>query len=311
MAADHARWLSGGFSAIASSTMSGIASGPAVIPPPLFDRALYLHRQASANAGLAAELDGRIAADLAERMAVINRVFDRALLIAPRPGAFLDALEATGKFARIDHAWPVADDDLRLGNEMFDCLISLLDIHCVNDVPGYLAQVAAALKPDGLAVFSFFAGETLRELREALFAAEQEMTGGVTPRVAPMIDLRQAGGLLQRAGLSLPVADLERIPLRYGEVMSLMRDIKSLGLGNCLLDRKKGLTTSGLLLRAAAGYSARFADPDGRLPATLELAWAMAWKPHPSQPQPLKPGSAKARLADALRPPVSPEPGKS
>lgn len=310
MAADHARWLSGGFSAIASSTMSGIASGPAAIPPPLFDRALYLRRQASANPGLAAELDGRMGAELAERLAVINRAFDSALLIAPRASAILAALEATGKFAGIDHSRPVAGDELRLGNEQFDCLISLMDIHSINDVPGYLAQVAAALKPDGLAVFSFFAGDTLRELREALFAAEQEMTGGVTPRVAPMIDLRQAGSLLQRAGLSLPVADLERIPLRYGEVLSLMRDIKSLGLGNCLLDRGKGLTSPNLLLRAAAIYAARFADGDGRLPATVEIAWAMAWKPHPSQQQPLKPGSAKARLADALRPFIPPEPEK-
>lgn len=299
--------MSGSFSAIASSIMSGIVSGPAVIAPPLFDRALYLRRQAHANAGLAAELDTRVAADLAERMAVINRVFDGSLLIAPRASAILAALDATGKFAGIDHARPVADDDLRLGTERFDCLISLLDIHAINDVPGYLAQAAAALKPDGLAVFAFFAGDTLRELREALFAAEQEMTGGVSPRVAPMIDLRQAGGLLQRAGLSLPVADLERIPLRYGEVMRLLRDIKSLGFSNCLLDRNKSLTSPALLLRAAAIYAERFADGDGRLPVTIEIAWAMAWKPHPSQQQPLKPGSAKARLADALRPPALPE----
>jgi hypothetical protein len=163
--------------------------------------------------------------------------------------------------------------------------------------------VAGALQPDGLAVFAFFAGDTLRELREAFLVAEQEMTGGVTPRIAPMIDLREAGGLLQRAGLALPVADLDRLPLRYGEAMTLMRDIKLMGFSNCLHDRTKNLTSPTLLLRAAAIYAERFADGEGRLPATVEIAWAMAWKPHPSQQQPLKPGSAKARLADALRPP--------
>lgn len=295
--------MSGGFSAIASSIMSGTVSGPAVIPPPLFDRQLYLRRQASANATLAAELDRRLTEDLVDRMSVVNRVFDRTLLIAVRPAAATAGLEATGKFARVDHAPPVASDNLGLKNENYDSIISLMDLHAVNDVPGYLAQVAEALKPDGLAVFAFFAGDTLRELREAFLVAEQEMTGGATPRIAPMIDLREAGGLLQRAGLALPVADLDRLPLRYGEAMTLMQDIRLLGFSNCLLDRNKNLTSPILLLRAAAIYAERFADGDGRLPATVEIAWAMAWKPHPSQQQPLKPGSAKARLADALRPP--------
>jgi SAM-dependent methyltransferase len=282
--------------------MSGNISGPPVIPPPLFDRQLYLRRQASANATLAAELDRRLTEDLVDRVSVVNRVFDRTLLIAVRPATAMAGLEASGKFARIDHAPPFSEDDLRLQHESYDSIISLMDLHAVNDVPGYLAQVADALKPDGLAVFAFFAGDTLRELREAFLIAEQEMTGGVTPRVAPMIDLREAGGLLQRAGLALPVADLDRLPLRYGEAMTLMQDIRLLGLGNCLLDRKKTLTSPILLLRAAAIYAERFVDEQGRLPATAEIAWTMAWKPHPSQQQPLKPGSAKARLADALRP---------
>jgi SAM-dependent methyltransferase len=281
--------------------MSGSVSGSAVIPPPLFDRELYLRRQASANATLAAELDLRLTEDLVDRMSVVNRVFDKTLLIAVQPATATAGLEATGKFVRIDHAPPFASDDLGLKGENYDSIISLMDLHAVNDVPGYLAQVADALKPDGLAVFAFFAGETLRELREAFLIAEQEMTGGVTPRVAPTIDLREAGGLLQRAGLALPVADLDRLPLRYGEAMTLMRDIKLMGFSNCLLDRNKSLTSPNLLLRAAAIYAERFSDGDGRLPATVEIAWAMAWKPHPSQQQPLKPGSAKARLADALR----------
>lgn len=291
--------------------MSGNISGPPVIPPPLFDRELYLRRQASANATLAEELDRRLTEDLADRMSVVNRVFDRTLLVAARPAAAAAALEAAGKFNRIDHALPFAGDDLGLKSEYYDSIISLMDLHAVNDVPGYLVQVAEALKPDGLAVFAFFAGDTLRELRESFLIAEQEMTGGVTPRIAPMIDLREAGSLLQRAGLALPVADLDRLPLRYGEAMTLMQDIRLLGFSNCLLDRNKSLTSPILLLRAAAIYAERFADGDGRLPATVEIAWAMAWKPHPSQQQPLKPGSAKARLADALRPSNLPGPEES
>jgi SAM-dependent methyltransferase len=273
------------------------------ILPALFDRPLYLRRQASANAPLAAKLDRHLAEDLVDRMSVVNRVFDRTLLIAMRPLAAAASLEATGKFGRIDHAPPFTSDDLGLKSENYDSVISLMDLHAVNDVPGYLAQVADALKPDGLAVFAFFAGDTLRELRETFLIAEQEMTGGVTPRIAPMIDLAQAGSLLQRAGLSLPVADLERLPLRYGEAMTLMHDIKLTGFSNCLLDRSKSLTSPTLLLRASAIYAERFSDSDARLPATVEIAWAMAWKPHPSQQQPLKPGSAKARLADALKAP--------
>jgi SAM-dependent methyltransferase len=309
-APECARWMSGSFSAIASSIMSGNFSGAPAIPPPLFDRELYLRRQASANAILAAEFDRRLTEDLGDRVSVVNRVFDRTLLIAERPASAMAGLEASGKFARIDHSPLFSGDDLGLKRESYDSIISLMDLHAVNDVPGYLAQVADALKPDGLAVFAFFAGDTLRELREAFLIAEQEMTGGVTPRVAPMIDLREAGGLLQRAGLALPVADLDRLPLRYGEAMTLMQDIRLLGLGNCLLDRKKSLTSPILLLRAAAIYAERFVDEQGRLPATVEIAWTMAWKPHPSQQQPLKPGSAKARLADALRASL-PEPDQS
>jgi SAM-dependent methyltransferase len=273
------------------------------ILPALFDRALYLRRQARANTTLAAELDALLTADLTDRLALINRDFAHTRLIAPRPAAIQQALLASGKFMSVELANPPPQDDLGLAPGQYDCLVSFLDLHAVNDVPGYLAQISAALLPDGLAVFCFFAGNTLRELRDAFLVAEQEMTGGVTPRVAPMIDLRQAGSLLQRAGLALPVADLEPIALRYGEAMTLMRDIKRLGLGNCLLGRKKGLTSPLLPLRAAAIYAERFADAEGRLPVTVEIAWALAWKPHPSQQQPLKPGSAKARLADALKTP--------
>jgi hypothetical protein len=124
------------------------------------------------------------------------------------------------------------------------------------------------------------------------------VTGGASPRVAPMIDLREAGGLLQRAGLALPVADVDRVVIRYADAMSLMREIKALGFANCLIGRSKKFLTPGMLFQAATDYPAQ---ADGRIAATIEIAWAMAWKPHASQQQPLKPGSAKARLADALK----------
>jgi SAM-dependent methyltransferase len=244
-------------------------------------------------------LHGRVSEELLDRITLINRNFDRTLIIAPDAEAYADALRITGKFTAIETRLPQVSDNLRLAPSSCNAIISLLDLHAVNDVPGYMAQVAHALEPDGLALFAFFAGETLRELREVWLEAEQVVMGGASPRVAPMIDLREAGGLLQRAGLALPVADVDRVTLRYSDAMSLIREIKSLGFANCLEGRSRNLTTPRLLVQAATAYAS---DPDGRIPATIEIAWATAWKPHASQQQPLKPGSAKARLADALGP---------
>ena len=240
----------------------------------------------------------RVTEDLVERLTLINRNFETALLIAPDGQDYATPLRALGKFGVISTQNPHTDDNLRLSPESFTAIISLLDLHAVNDVPGYMAQVAHGLKADGLALFGFFAGETLRELREAWLEAEQQVTGGASPRVAPMIDLRETGGLLQRAGLALPVADVERTTVRYADTMSLMREVKTSGFSNCLAGRSRRLTTPSLLLKAAMAYPA---DADGRISATIEVAWAAAWKPHASQQQPLKPGSAKARLADALK----------
>jgi SAM-dependent methyltransferase len=266
--------------------------------PQVFNRALYMARQTNASGEAVGLLDARIAEELQDRFSVINRSFEAALLIAPRPQAFADALNGTGKIQTLDTQEPRSSDNLELKAETYNAVICLLDVHAVNDVPGYMAQVARALKPDGLAVFAFFAGETLRELREAWLEAEQHVTGGVSPRVAPMIDLRETGGLLQRAGLALPVADVDRAILRYADAMSLMREIKALGFANCLCGRSRNFITPGLLFQAATHYPA---EVDGRIAATIEIAWAMAWKPHPSQQQPLKPGSAKARLSEALK----------
>lgn len=255
-------------------------------------------RQFKASGAALDLLDARLAEELQDRISLIKRNFDEAILIAPRPQRFVEALQATGKFKKLTTKAPTSADDLDLIPHTCNAIISLLDLHTVNDVPGYIAQVARALQPDGLAIFAFFAGETLRELREAWLQAEQQVTGGASPRVAPMIDLREAGGLLQRAGLALPVADVDRTTLRYADAMSLMREIKVLGYANCLSGRSRKFISAGMLLQAATIYPSQ---NDGRIAATIEIAWAMAWKPHASQQQALKPGSAKARLADALK----------
>lgn len=270
-------------------------------PHHIFDRAVHVARVRAAQGDAANALDRHIALELGERMAVINRSFPDAILVAARPATSREILVEAGKCLKISTLSPSPEDVLRLETESTFCLVSLLDLQTINDVPGHLAQAARALRPDGLALFAFFAGETLRELREVWLAAESEMTGGVTPRVAPMIDLREAGGLLQRAGLALPVADMDRVTLRYDNALALMAELKALGFSNPLAGRSRRFTPRRLLGRVAELYQQRFSDPDGRIRVTLDIAWAMAWKPHASQQQPLKPGSAKMRLADALR----------
>ena len=270
-------------------------------PHHIFDRAVYVTRQQRARGEAVSLLDARVSEELQDRLSVINHSFENVALVTMRPETSRKVLEASGKCLKISILSPNSDDTLNLADNGLNALFSLLDLQTINDVPGYLAQAARALRPDGLAMFAFFAGDTLKELRESWLAAETEISGGVSPRVAPMIDLRETGALLQRAGLALPVADMDRVTLRYADAFTLMREIKSLGFSNPLLGRKPSLVTGQLLAHVAAHYHLHHADPDGRIRATVEIAWAMAWKPHPSQQQPLKPGSAKARLADALK----------
>jgi SAM-dependent methyltransferase len=270
-------------------------------PHHIFDRAVYLRRQQAASGEVADLLDQHVATELRERLSVINHVFADTGLVAVRQNAFRKVLEESQKCLKINALLPATQDELKLPEASLDCLFSILDLQTVNDVPGYLAQVSRALRPDGLAMFAFFAGDTLKELRASWLAAEAEILGGASPRVAPMIDLRETGGLLQRAGLALPVADMDRLTLRYADVFTLMTEVKNLGFSNPLIGSSRKLVSRQLLTRVAELYHQNHADPDGKLRATIEVAWAMAWKPHPSQQQPLKPGSAKARLADALK----------
>ena len=269
--------------------------------PPLFDRALAAARAARRPQAEPSILARTIAAEIADRLALVNRRFGRALLIAHEPEAIAASLRETGQFDALEARHPPSGEDLSLPDAQYDALFSVLELQGVNDVPGALIQMRRALKPDGLLLGSLFAGDTLNELRQSWLAAETALTGGVSPRVAPMIDVRELGALLQRAGLALPVADLDRVIVRYPDALSLMREIRALGLGSALSGRARRPVTRRLLAAAAAHYENSFSDPDGRIRATVEVAWITGWAPHESQPKPLKPGSATARLADALR----------
>lgn len=271
--------------------------------PKIFDRKLYLARQAKASGEVRAELFAHVATDLEERMSVINHQFAKVLLLAPAEEPFTTTLKMTGKCQHIHWMKPQAEESLNLPPLSYDAVFHMLDLHSVNDIPGQLAQFAACMKPDGLFMACFFVGETLHELREAWLSAESELRGGVSLRVAPMVGLRELGGLLQRAGLALPVADAETFILRYGEPLKLLHEVKQAGFANPMSDRARGLATPHLLAALLASYAQKFADPDGKLRATLELGWALAWKPHASQQKPLQPGSTALKLEDALNKP--------
>ncbi len=271
--------------------------------PRLFDRALYVERVRRARLTAPDILTHSIAVELAERLNLIVREFDTVCIIAPHPGPIADALKALHKARSIEVRDISGCDDLKLQPESFDAILNVLDLHAVNDVPGQLAQMHRALKPDGLFLACLFAAQTLYELRQAWLAAEERLTGGASPRVAPMIGVRELGGLLQRAGFALPVADLDRTIVRYSDAISLIHEIHCLGMSNNLAGRSRSSVSRRLLGAAAAYYQSHFADADGRVRATLEVAWLTGWSPHASQQQPLKPGSARMRLADALKVP--------
>lgn len=279
----------------------------------IFDRALLRARLARALAiGAEPFLLARAAEDLDERLGSIRRDFSDILDFGtPGPEAAAICLRrfAGAKVVRLGEAGSVpADmpvDDLEapaLAGEEWDCIVSLLTLQTCNDLPGVLAQIRRALKPDGLFIAALMGGDTLTELRAALLAAEEETTGGASPRVAPFADVRSLGQLLQRAGFALPVADSEVVVVRYSHPLSLMRDLRAMGATNVLADRSRRPMRRATLMRAMEIYQQRFADADGKVRATFEMVWLLGWAPHDSQQRPLRPGSARMRLADALKP---------
>jgi SAM-dependent methyltransferase len=289
---------------------------------PLFDRSLARERLSRAlrvneRVGGADFLLRRAAAELADRLLLVKRNFRVAVdLGSPGPHAawglvndgridFVLRAAPTGlAVGEGTYARAVIDEERSaLGDASCDLVVSLLALQSVNDLPGALTQIRRALKPDGLFLGCLLGGESLNELRQSLTAAESEILSGASPRVAPFADFRPLGTLLQRAGLALPVVDLDRAIVRYGDMFSLMRDLRAMGWTNALVARSRTPLRRDVLFRAGEIYAERFADADRRLRATFDLVWLAGWAPHESQAKPLKPGSATMRLEDALRGP--------
>ena len=289
-------------------------------PPPLFDRTLHrLRLDRAAGRGDAAEfLRARAAADAVERLEAIMRSFPRAVDLGARRGAFAAAMAASTASERIGTIVEAdlsgrmlagrpglrlqADEErLPLADESVDLIVSLLALHWTNDLVGALIQIRRALKPDGLFIGAMLGGATLTELRQCLVEAEAELSGGAGPRVSPFADALDAAGLLQRAGFALPVADNDRVVVRYAHPLDLLADLRAMGETNVLVERPRRPLGRRVLGRVIELYRQRFSDPDGKVRATFELVVMTGWAPHPDQQQPLRPGSAKMRLADALK----------
>jgi SAM-dependent methyltransferase len=290
---------------IARCEVIGVPTGMALDPntaPVLFDRALLQARRRRAmRQGAATFLLDRVAEDMADRLAAVKREFANAADIwTPGEGLALDARFKS--FARVAPEGSPREI-LPLAPESLDLAVSALAFQFVNDLPGVLAQIRRALKPDGLLLAAMIGGDTLTELRQSFATAEAECEGGVSPRVAPFADLRDVGSLLQRAGLALPVTDVDRVVVRYDSAFALMQDLRRMGATNILLERRRVPTRRATMLRMAQIYGERFADADGRIRATFDVIWMSGWAPHESQQKPLKPGTARARLEDAVKRP--------
>jgi SAM-dependent methyltransferase len=292
-------------------------------PPLLFDRALHRKRldRAASRFAEAGFLKQRAAADLVERLEAIMRSFPRAVDLCARDGRFATALAASPARARIgllveadlsermlagrprNYPAPrlVLDEErLPFAPESLDLVVSALGLHWTNDLPGALVQIRRALKPDGLFLGAILGGSTLIELRTCLFEAEAEVAGGAGPRVSPFAEALDAAALLQRAGFALPVVDSDKAVVRYSDPLKLLADLRAMGETSVLVDRPSRPLTREVLARALALYAERFTDANGRVAATFEILTITGWAPHESQQKPLKPGSAKVRLADAL-----------
>jgi SAM-dependent methyltransferase len=282
-----------------------------------FDRTLLVsrRRRAARRRVPGAEfLAGSVAAELAERLSLVQRRFDTGADLGGSGGELFARLVAGGQVGHLvrlegDPALlsgatgVVADEEaLPFRDESLDLVVSALSLHLTNDTPGVFVQIRRALRPDGLFLAALLGGETLNELRATLLAAEAELAGGASPRVSPFPDLRDVGSLLQRAGFALPVIDQDRLTVRYGSMFELMADLQAMGMTSVLNARSRQPASRRLFLRAAELYAERFADADGRIRATFDVIYVSGWRPHDSQQKPLRPGSAKASLAEALRP---------
>ncbi|WP_417487500.1 methyltransferase domain-containing protein [Maricaulis sp.] len=287
-------------------------------PPALFDRSL-LRRRRDRIAGILPEhnfLAQRAFDDMGDRIASIMRDFDRAAILGGGPDLATDATTEllagkVGWWCRSDLSPSVAatldrpalaldEEQLPFASESLDLVLAPWGLHWSNDLPGALVQINHALKPDGFFACALPGGSTLTELRQCLMAAESELTGGAAARVSPLAGTFDMAALLQRAGFAMPVADVDRITVRYDNIFALMAELRGMGETSVLADRPRNPATRALFIRAGQIYAERFAGPDGRIRATFEIIHAAGWAPHPDQPKPKRPGSATHRLADAL-----------
>lgn len=294
--------------------------------PNIFDRTLLNRRRTRAAPHAPAHdfLLRHVSEDMADRLSLIARTFPVGLNLGAHTGALgrrlrqlgsigqlIDADASGAMLAHCDGPRLAADEEfLPFGPGTLDLVVSGLALQFANDLPGVLLQVRQALKGDGLLLAALLGAGSLSELREAFIVAETEIYGGATPRVAPFADVRTLGGLLQRAGFALPVADIDTLTVTYAHPFALMQELRAMGASNALAERSRRPMTRRLLARASEVYAERFGTPDGRVPATFEIVTLTGWAPDPSQPKPLRPGSARTRLADALGVPEGAAPPK-
>lgn len=262
---------------------------PSDTPPRLTDRAALGRNRARATAPF---LHETVRDEAQHRLMMVNRAFTNPAIVSPFPQVWTGFLP--------DQTNAQDGEMLELERDSHDLVIHALDLHWADDPVGQLIQCNRALRPDGFFLGFTLGGQTLHELRVALGQAEADVMGGISPRVAPMGEIRDLGGLLQRAGFALPVADSMPLTVSYETPLHLMRDLRAMGEGNALAARRRSFLRRDVLMRAVEIYASQFSDKDGRVPATFEIIVLTGWAPGPDQPKPLRPGSAQASLADAL-----------
>ncbi len=236
-----------------------------------------------------------VAKDMAERLSEITRDFQSVLLSGQHTADYFGA-----KFPDATISADTTPDTLALQNGQYDCILSMGEMHCANDLPGLLIQMRRALKPDGVLMAAFAGGETLHELRSSLMQGEMVATGGASPRVYPFADKQQVAGLMQRAGFALPVVDSEILTISYRDLFHVMADIRGMGESNALTDCHKAMSSSRLFFEAAQYYQSQFAEADGRVTASYEIIFVIGWAPHESQQKPARRGSGQVSLTEIL-----------
>lgn len=285
-------------------------------PAKVFDRATVRRNRERAAPGFAEHdfLFREVGERLVDRLDDITREFPLTVEIGARHGLLKKLLAGHGGVETLVETnlslgasggvlspGVICDEEvLPFAEGSLDLVISNLALHWANDLPGVLSQIRRALKPDGLFLASLFGGQTLYELGQALGEAELAATGGMAPRIAPLVDVRDAGALLQRAGFALPVVDSDRIDVSYPDALTLMRDLRHMGETNAAIERPRHMSRRDVILASVAAYHDRFADGEGRVPATFQVIYLTAWRPHESQQKPARRGSGEVSLADVL-----------